>query len=131
MNRRGFLRAIAGMGIAATLPTDAFAYSQKFNLLQCFVRGFRFYEGDELLEEMREGDELQLVREPHNTYDHNAIALHYAHHKIGFIPRESNDVLSKLIDCQAVTIKAEIIRVEPDADPWERVQIAVYLVKGG
>ena len=129
MKRRGFLKAIAGVCGTAVLPAKIFSHQQKIYLLHCYVRGFRFYEGDELLPRMRRGDVLQLVREPQNTFDSNAIALHYQNHKIGFIPRESNDVMSKLMDDGTLQIEAEITHVQPDADLWEQVQIAVYLVK--
>ena len=129
MKRRGFLKAIAGMCGTAALPTNIFRREQRTYLLHCFVRGFYYYEGDELLPRMRQGDALQLVREPQNAFDSNAIALHYQNHKIGFIPRESNDVISKLMDDGALQVKAEITRVQPDAGSWEQVQIAVYLVK--
>lgn len=131
MKRRGFLKAIAGVCGTAVLPTNVFTHQQKIYLLRCYVRGFRFYAGGELLPQMRIGDTLQLAREPQNEFDSDAIALHYQNHKIGFIPRESNDVISRLMDDGTLQIKAEIIRLQLDADPWERVEIAVYLVKEG
>jgi len=131
MDRRKFLKAIAGMCGTAALPANIFRRQQKVYLLRCYVRGFCFYEGGELLLRMRKGDALQLVREPQNTFDSNAIALYYQNRKIGFIPRESNDVISKLMDDGTLHIKAEITRVRPDAGSWERVQTAIYLVKDG
>ncbi len=62
---------------------------KKYYLLQCFVRGFRFYEGPNLLGGMAEGHELELVREPDNEYDDCAIALYWNGKKIGFIPRSA------------------------------------------
>jgi len=129
MNRRKFIEALTGMCGAAVIPANIFRRERKVYLLRCFVRGFRFYDGEKLLPRMRQGEALHLMREPQNEFDSNAIALHYDNSKIGFVPRESNDVISKLMDDGTLQIKAEIICVQRDADPWERLQIAVYLVK--
>jgi len=114
--------------MVAALPANALRGRRKTLLLRCFVRGFCFYDGKALLPQMRRGDSLQLIREPQNKFDSNAIALHYANRKIGFIPRESNDVISKLMDSRLLRIEGEIVRVQPKADSWEQVQVAVYLI---
>lgn len=129
MDRRKFIRGIAGICGAAVMPVNIFQHRQKIYLLRCFVRGFCYYDGDELLPRMRQGDALQLVREPHNAFDPDAIALYYDDCKIGFIPRESNGVISKLMDSETLQIKAEITRVQLNAATWEQVLAAVYFVK--
>jgi len=74
MNRASFIHSLVdGAGLAA-IPKHWVKHYQKVYLLQCFVRGFRFTNGDEaLLGEMKEGMILQLVREPENEHDCFAI----------------------------------------------------------
>jgi uncharacterized protein Yka (UPF0111/DUF47 family) len=78
---------------------------------------------------MKEGSLLALVREADNIHDACAIALHYNGRKIGFIPAESNEVLSRLLDAEVIELVAEITHIEKEAATWENVHIAVSLLK--
>jgi hypothetical protein len=131
MNRLAFIKNLLGLGAGAVmLPTyDWINQYDKFYLLQSFVRGFKYYAGPALLPQMNEGDMLQLVREPQNEYDEFAIALHYNQQKIGFVPAESNDVLSKLLDIGVIELTAEITHLNKEASAWENVVIAIYVLK--
>jgi hypothetical protein len=78
---------------------------------------------------MNEGDLLELVREPDNEYDPCAIALHWNNHKIGFIPAEDNEMLSKLLDIGIPEFIAEITFLQKEAAAWENVSIAISVLK--
>ncbi len=129
MNRSEFLKNIIGLFGVAVLPPMAFKNYQKIYLLQCFVRGFQFNDGPQLLDVMKEGSLLDLVREPDNPYDACAIALYFNQRKIGFIPAESNEILSRLLDAEVVTLLAEITHLKKEAATWENVHIAVSALK--
>lgn len=129
MKRADFIKKIIGFWGIAVLPKALLKQYTRLYLLQCFVRGFRFYEGPKLLEEMKEGDMLELVREPDNPHDPCAIALHFNRHKIGYIPSEQNELLSRLIDADVIDLLAEITKLEPAAAAWENVHIAIYILK--
>jgi len=124
MDRSDFLKNIIGLFGLAVLPPLAVKQYQKLYLLQCFVRGFKFYDGPQLLNNMKEGSMLELVREPDNKYDECAIALHYNNQKIGYIPSESNEVLSRLLDSKAVELVAEITHLQKEAATWENMHVA-------
>ncbi len=129
MNRSNFIKGILALGGLALLPTNVVKNYRKFYLLQFFVAGFRFYKGMELLNQMNEGDQLELVREPNNKYDDCAIALHWNNQKIGFIPRYENALLSRLIDAQVLDFVAEITHLNKKVQPWENVNVAVSFLK--
>jgi hypothetical protein len=93
------------------------------------VAGFRHYKGMALLAQMKEGDLLGLVREPENQYDDCAIALHWQGSKIGSIPADTNEMLSYLLDAEALSLFAVITHLEKNAQPWENVAVAVYFVQ--
>ncbi len=129
MQRSDFIKGIIGfLGISA-LPASMVKQYHRYYLLQSFVRGFRFYEGLKLLDEMHKGDLLEMLREPANEYDPNAIALCFNQHKIGFIPKEDNDILSRLMDADVVKLQAEITHLNKEAKAWENVHIGVYVLK--
>lgn len=129
MTRSDFIKGIIGLFGIAALPKGIVTQYRKFYLLQSFVRGFKFYEGTTLLAAMHKGDMLELVREPDNDHDACAIALHFNNRKIGYIPREENEILSRLMDARVIELMAEITHLEPQAATWENVHIAVYVLK--
>lgn len=129
MKRSAFIKNLLAIGGLSFLPKQSITHYQKYYLLQCFVRGFRFYKGLSLLPLMHEGDLLQLVREPANTYDPCAIALHWNKEKIGYIPAEENSLLSKLLDIGIPELIGEISFLEAEALAWENVHVSVYVLK--
>ena len=129
MNRSGFLKQLLASLAIGKLPETITKNFRKIYLLQCFIAGFRHYEGLNHLGLMKEGDLLELVREPENVYDSCAIALHWRGKKIGFIPASTNEMLSFLLDADAVSLFAVVTHVERSAKPWENVAIAVYFVQ--
>jgi hypothetical protein len=102
---------------------------RKFYLLQCFVAGFRFHSGMQHLDRMKEGELLELRREPDDAYDDSAIALYWNELKIGYIPKEENTLLSRLLDAEALELIAEITHLKKEVRPWENLHIAVSFLK--
>lgn len=129
MDRSSFLKKLLGSVAIGKLPVSVTRDFRKIYLLQCFVAGFRHYEGMQLLGKMKSGDLLELVREPENAYDPCAIALHWQGRKIGFVPAETNEMLSYMIDADALSLFAVITHLEQNAKPWENVAIAIYFVQ--
>ena len=131
MNRLSFISRLIALGGLSFLSgkTISTKQYQKFYLLQSFIRGFQYYDGPSLLNQMKEGDMLELVREPDNEYDPCAIALHWNNHKIGFVPAEDNEMLSKLLDIGIPELIAEITFLQTDAAAWENVLIAISVLK--
>ncbi len=129
MNRSGFLKQLIASIAIGRLPISVTKDFRKIYLLQCFAAGFRHYEGMRLLADMKEGDLLELVREPLNEYDPCAIALHWQGKKVGFIPASINEMLSYLMDAEALSLFAVITHLEKNTQPWENVALAVYFVQ--
>lgn len=129
MNRSNFLKQLIASIAIGKLPVSLTKDFRKIYLLHCFVAGFRHYEGMQLLNDMKEGDLLELVREPENKYDASAIALHLQGRKIGFIPASVNEMLSLLLDSNALSLFAVITHLEKNTQPWENVAIAVYFIQ--
>lgn len=129
MKRSEFLKNMIGVFGVSQIPVEFATKLQKIYLLQCFVRGFKFYGGLKILDQVKEFDVLELVREPENKYDKNAIAIYYNKLKIGFVPAEENDILCVLMDANLIPLRAEVTRIEPQAATWENVHIGIYTFK--
>lgn len=117
------------MGGLPAIAKEKISDFEKIYLLQFFVRGFRFTEATHLVHQLKAGQLLHLEREPANQYDQYAIALYSDDWKIGYVPRESNEVLARLMDAQAIELLAEIVQVNPRAETWENINAAVYILK--
>ena len=126
MTRAGFLKNLIGLYSVASLPIDLVKQYQKVYLLQCFVRVFSYYDSPKMIAELNTTGLLEMVREPDNEYDECAIALYFNSRKIGFIPMESNEVLSVLLDTKLLKLQAEITHIEPNAQSWKNVFVAIY-----
>jgi len=113
MTRATFIQSLFAVGAAALMPKTWQKQYQKYYLLQSFVAGFRFHKGVKFLKLMKQNDILELKREPNNKYDSNAIAICCKNKMIGFIPAENNQILSRLLDADALPIHAEILHIEP------------------
>lgn len=129
MQRSSFLRGLIGLPAIGLLNFDSFTQYEKVYLKQCFVRGFSYYEGPNIINDINKSGTLEMVREPENEFDKRAIALYFNQQKIGYLPRESNKTLSILMDTDLLEFHAEITHIEADASDWEKIRIAVYALK--
>lgn len=81
-------------------------------LLQCRLAGFAFHGGAAVLPRLCPGAELVLRREPGNRHDPRAIAVEWHDVMLGYLPRESNGELSRMMD-DGATASARIVWVRP------------------
>lgn len=129
MKRSHFIQKLIAVFGLSVLPSGLIKHYHKIYLLQSFIRGFRFYEGTKLLSQMQEESTVKLVREPANEHDCCAIAIYFEDKKIGYVPRESNEMLSRLLDAEVIDLHAEITDLKPEAAAWENVHVAIYILK--
>jgi hypothetical protein len=47
---------------------------------------------------MQVGDHLDLIREPDNRHDRNAIRVEWRGHKLGYVPRAENRAVAAAMD---------------------------------
>jgi len=90
-----------------------------------FYSWFPFLQRRNLLINMKEGDLLELIREPENEYDDYAIAFYFNKEKVGYVPSESNEILSRLLDSKVIELLAEITHLETKAKAWENVHMRI------
>lgn len=90
------------------------------------IAGFQYHCGEDCWALMRAGDPLSLVREPGNRFDERAVRLEWNGEKIGYVPARDNAAISQLLD-RDDCLDAVITQLRESADPWDRVEFAVYL----
>jgi len=78
-----------------------------------FITGIRYRENfQELLEALEEGQEVQLIREPDNPYDPNAIAIYNGKDMLGYIPATDIPIVS--LNMVGDNLTANIDRIDED-----------------
>lgn len=127
--RRGFLARL-GAALAGVLGVSAEAAGgqapqRAVPLLECHVAGTTYAQlPADFEEQLGEGDPLLLRREPDNPADHRAVlVLDASGRKLGYLPRDQNEVISRLLDGD-VGVAGEIIGWRREGR-WLRIDIRV------
>lgn len=134
MQRRLFLKSLVKAISALSLltltkkPAAATIPSTREILLQTSpVAGFQFYEGDLLWNSLRPNDTLQLVPEPENPHDNQAVKVMWNDTQLGYVPRQDNTAISQMLNLRQPLV-ARIGELQESSDPWERVTMKIYFI---
>ena len=92
------------------MPANAAETSAFMVVRDSPLAGFRYNDGRFVWDEMRIGDTLMLAREPGNPFDTNAIRVEWNGRKIGYVPRQQNGALARVLDAGAA-IEGRIIEL--------------------
>ena len=72
-------------------------YKRSRNLFDCHIAGFTYYDGLDVINNLRLGTVVTLQAEPENPYDPNAVAIYFEGTKLGYIPQAKNSIVSTLL----------------------------------
>jgi hypothetical protein len=118
-----------GAGPQRALPAELPAGRAQGGSVQLLVQssplaGFRYGEGAALWPMLRTGDALELVREPDNPHDANAIRVEWRGHKLGYVPRRENAALAWGLD-RGMRLHARVSRLAEHRNPARRIEFEV------
>lgn len=80
------------------------------------LAGAAYHADDEILRELQPGAPLTLIAEPANPHDRYAVRVQCGQHHLGYLPRKSNHIVSRLLQ-QACPLTAQVAWTSPDSDP--------------
>lgn len=127
MSRRLFLERVAALiGISIAASTARAAVIRKVELQRSPVAGFQYHQGGAIWPLLALGSPVDLVREANNPYDTRAVRVEWQGRKLGYVPRIDNAAVSQLLD-RGEAVSAAITGLSMSANPWERIEFAVYL----
>lgn len=89
------------------------------------LAGSQFYALAECLPQIRVGDALELVREPENRHDAQAIRVEWRGRKLGYLPRAQNRAISAALD-RGERLTARVSSVGDNKNPWQRLAFEVF-----
>jgi hypothetical protein len=90
------------------------------------LAGFVYYQGKAVWEHMKVGDALDLVREPQNPHDANAVRLEWRGHMLGYVPRHENADLARQMD-HGARVHARITELTRHANGRHRISYEIYV----
>ena len=99
---------------------------KEIHLFDTYVAGTTHLEDKSVLEEIKEGDKLTLMREE-NKFDSRAIlVLTEDKKKLGYIPEKDNLVFSRLMDAGKL-LAAKISKIQMKGS-FTQISIGIYLM---
>ena len=117
--------ALAALAIAAVLAApwtwgaDAVIVVQRSPLA-----GLRHSDGGDVLRGLQPGDRLELVREPQNPYDPNAVRVEWRGVKLGYVPRRDNAAVARQMD-RGAALEARLASLRENRNRSVRLEFEV------
>lgn len=93
------------------------------------IAGFSYYEGCVAMKNLEIGTKLHLKAEPTNKHDRHAVEIYYKNIKLGYIPRNQNRSISKILQFGLPIFEARVQELTPNTHTENQVGVIVYLVK--
>ncbi len=90
------------------------------------LAGFRYGAGAEVWPLLQPGDALELVPEPGNAHDPNAVRVEWRGRKLGYVPRRQNAALAWGL-ARGTPLRARVSRLVEHANPARRIEFEVYI----
>lgn len=101
-------------------------YTPSRHFADFHIAGFAYYDGVDVIEQLKPGCELSLAGEPDNPHDPDAVAIMLGKTKLGYVPREANSAISQLIYFgHADTFEAKVVQYDPETHPSRQVRVAI------
>jgi len=107
---------------------DKIMYERSKHLMDCHIAGFTYYDGLDVMEELKLGTLVTLKSEPENPYDPNAVSIYFSDTKLGYVPKNSNRFLSDILYFgHGDIINAKISQHDPEAHTENQFRITIKI----
>ncbi|MBI2296882.1 MAG: HIRAN domain-containing protein [Betaproteobacteria bacterium] len=118
---------LAGVCLASLLGTPPAVAAEALIIVQRSpLAGFRHHEGRRVFPDMTVGDRLELVREPDNPYDANAVRVVWRGHMLGYLPQRDNAAVARQLD-RGAPLEARVTRVQENRNRSVRLEFEVVV----
>ena len=79
-----------------------------------------------MLRELKPGDRLELVREPRNPYDANAVRVEWRGVKLGYVPQRDNAAVARQMD-RGAALEARVAVLRENRNRSVRIEFDVVV----
>ncbi|MFA9492552.1 HIRAN domain-containing protein [Streptococcus sp. E17BB] len=96
------------------------------NVEDFHLSGFAYYDGLDVVGELTPGTLVELRAEPTNPYDYEAVAIFYQGKKLGYIPKDRNTLISRMMFYgHGEILEARIQMVDLTVHPERQLRVVV------
>ena len=114
------------LALSCWLPGLVIAQHARLLIQDSPLAGFRYHAGHRVWQDLAVGDRLELIREPDNRFDPNAVRIEWYGEKLGYVPRKENATLAWALD-RGDPIRARISRLVWHPNRRERLRFEVFV----
>jgi len=125
MNRTDFLKSLDLGASGLILSSNTMISSQPVKIYDNYIRGLMQYDFKKVKDSLKEGEEVQLLRETTNIYDSFAIQGNTSEHRLGYLAAYENIVLANMMDA-GVGLRAYVSQKDLERHPQEWLAIEVF-----
>lgn len=104
-----------------------YSYEPSRNICDFHLAGFAYYDGLDVIDELVLGKEVQLKVETDNPYDPEAVAIYYKKKKLGYIPKDKNSLISKMLYFGHDIFEARIQYKNEESHPERQFRVVVKI----
>jgi len=102
------------------------------NKREFFVAGVKFHDYRSILNDVSEGNTLQLIPDPTNKFDPNAVQIYFDNGDkaafIGFVPKKFSSEISALLEV-GIDLECTLTGFAKDAKTWEIFKVEIKEVE--
>ena len=110
--------------VLAVAASHALAQAPQLLVQSSPLAGFRYHDAQAVFGRIQVGDALNLVREPANAHDTNAIRVEWQGHMLGYVPRKENAALAWALD-RGERVRARVSQLREAPNPRDRIRFEV------
>ena len=114
------------LSVCLLLSPGALAQRVQLLVQDSPIAGFRYGEAAEIWPLLRQGDALELRREPDNAHDANAVRVEWQGRKLGYVPRRENAAVAWGLD-RGAPLRARVSRLAEHPNPARRIGFEIYI----
>ena len=92
-----------------------------------YVAGVQFRPHVEIYDavnRMKVGDHLDLVPEPTNKFDPNAVRIEFQDIFLGYVPKKFSSEISAMLEI-GEDLTCIVDAISPDAKAWEKIKVTI------
>ena len=121
-----YLLAPSQAATAPTEPPTERAMQASLLIQSSPLAGSQYHALADVVDRIRVGDMLTLIREPDNPHDRSAIQVLWQGHLLGFVPRRENKAVARAMD-RGEPLIARVVALRPDESPWRRLRFEISM----
>ncbi len=89
-----------------------------------FIAGVQHHPGmKEAIKNLKIGTVLDLIPDPENKFDPNAVRIEHIENMLGYVPMKISAEVSGIMEIEELS--CTIIELNPTAKPWEQCKVTV------